>query len=159
MKRLAKASLLPVLLLVFTITSCGKSSKSKETAPEKVQTAFKEKFPQATGVKWEKENDTEWEAEFNMLGKEYSANFNLDGQWQETEYEIAIQDIPTHIKASIDSTFIGYKIEEAEISEKGVEKTYEVKLEKNESTLEAVYDSNGVLVKQKEEDEKKDDKD
>jgi len=72
---------------IATLQSCGQS------VPEKVKSAFAGKFPNASSVKWDKENDEEWEAEFKMDGKEYSANFTVDGNWKETEYEIKKSEI------------------------------------------------------------------
>jgi len=146
MKLTVKFTLLPLLLLSFTFASCGK--KEKVEVPEKVKTAFTQKFPEATDAEWDKEKDTEWEAEFKMSGKEYSANFSTDGQWLETEYEITVREIPANIKTNIDSSFTGYTIKKAELSEKTTGKVYEIKVEKAENKVELVYDSNGTLVKQ-----------
>ena len=54
-----------MLLSLFLVHSCNKST-SKETAPEKVITAFTKQFPEAKEVEWSKENDEEWEAEFEL---------------------------------------------------------------------------------------------
>jgi len=52
--------------LLFGFTACSQSGKD---APAVVRTAFTQKFPNATRIKWGMENDKEWEAEFQMDGK------------------------------------------------------------------------------------------
>lgn len=120
-----------------------------ENAPEKVQNAFKEKFPTATNVKWEKENDKEWEAEFKIAGKAYSANFSAEGTWMETEYEIAVKDLPANVKAILNDQFKDYEIEEAERVETPTFKGYEVEIEKGEITMEVMLDDAGKVLKKK----------
>jgi len=130
-----------------------------DTAPEKVLNAFKIKFPTATNVEWEKENEKEWEAEFKMNGKEYSANFGADGTWMETEYEIDVKDLPAKVKATLDSQFKGYEIEGAERVETPTFKGYEVEIEKGETTMEVVLDESGKVLKKKIEEDEDEDED
>ncbi len=118
-----------------------------DDAPKKVKEAFAKKFPTVKKVKWDKENDTEWEAEFKMKGTEYSANFMEDGTWKETEHEIKKNAIPANIKTALDTEFAGYKIEEAEISETSEGSVYEFELEKGEQAMEVAIDTNGEVVK------------
>lgn len=154
MKLSIKILLVPALIASLGLFSCGKAKKEEEKAPEKVETAFKQKFPQATDVEWDKESDTEWEAEFKMDGKEYTANFSTAGEWQETEYEIAVTEIPAAIKTNVDSTYAGYKIEDVEISETNKGKQYELKLEKGEESIGVFYTEDGVFINQEKEEEK-----
>jgi len=139
---------LSMILLATTciiMTSCAQSEKNN--APAEVLTAFAEKFPDAKKIKWDKENENEWEAEFKMSGKEFSANFSTDGNWKETEYEIKKSDIPAKVQQTLDSEFSEYKIEEAEISETSEGKVYEFELEKGESNIEVVMNTSGEVVK------------
>lgn len=114
--------------------------------PAGVKTAFIQKFPNATGVKWGKENAKEWEAEFKMDGKDYSANFDNAGGWMETEYKINNKEIPSSVTASIGKEFTGYKIDESEVSETAKGKVYEFVLIKGEVKMEAAFDLNGNLI-------------
>lgn len=123
--------------------------KGNSPVPEKVKAAFEKKFPQAKKVKWEKESDTEWEAEFKMDGMEYSANFLEDGNWQETEHEIKEKDIPSTVATTLKRELPGYKVEEAEVSETEKGLVYEFEMEKGEEGVEVVIDSNGTLIQKK----------
>ena len=138
--------ILMVFISTMTVTACGQ----KTNVPAKVKTAFEQKFPTAKKVKWDKENEIEWEAEFKMNSKEYSANFNSDGKWMETEYEIKKSDIPSAVKSSLDSDFKGYKIEEAEISETADGKVYEFELEKGKTDIEVAISTDGSILKKEE---------
>jgi len=136
--------LMIAVVAVFGFTACAQTNKE---VPAKVSTAFAQKFPDAKKVKWDKENATEWEAEFKMNGKEYSANFNADGAWMETEYEINKKEIPAAVKQTLDGEFAGYKIEEAEISETAAGKVYEFELEKGKMEVEVAIGPDGKVVK------------
>ncbi len=132
-----------IAILFTTFSACGQ----KSTVPGNVKAAFLQKFPTVKKVSWDKENDTEWEAEFKMNGQEYSANFSSEGVWMETEYEINKKDIPTAVKQTLDSEFNGYDIEEAEISETTQGKVYEFALEKSDTDMEVAISPEGNVMK------------
>ncbi|KUK57978.1 MAG: Uncharacterized protein XD81_1311, partial [Bacteroidetes bacterium 38_7] len=128
---------------ILSITACAQ----KTTAPENVVKAFSQKFPDAQSVKWNKENESEWEAEFKMDSEEYSANFSTDGVWMETEYEIEQSAIPAKVKQTLDSEFADYNIEGAEISETSEDTVYEFALEKGEQKMEVAIAPDGIVKK------------
>jgi uncharacterized membrane protein YkoI len=148
-----KVSLLVMLVLTATLQSFA------QDAPAKVKDAFNKKFPQAKSISWDKENATEWEAEFKMNGKEYSANFGTDGTWKETEYEISEKELPAAVKNTLTKEFKGYEVEGAEITETSTIKAYEVEIEKGETTMEVIIDENGKVLKKKVETEDEDEDD
>ncbi len=115
--------------------------------PASVNTAFIQKFPNATGVKWGKENAKEWEAEFKMGDKDYSANFDNAGGWMETEYKISAKEIPASVTASIRKEFAGYKTDESEVSETEKGKVYEFVLSKGNEKLEVAFSNDGKLLR------------
>ena len=136
-----------MILVVYSFSACGQKGNG---VPNKVKTAFSQKFPDAKKVKWDKENDQEWEAEFKMKGQEYSANFGVDGNWKETEYEIKKSEIPAAIKTTLDNEFAGYKVEIAEVSETAEGKVFEFKLEKDEADAEVAIAPDGKVIKKEE---------
>lgn len=147
-----------VYSLGFTLYSCAQT-KNDTNAPEKVTLAFTQKFPTAKKVKWDKENESEWEAEFKLDGKEYSANFALNGDWQETEHEIKESEIPANVLAILNQNFSKFEIEESEISETNTGKAYEFEIEVDEAKYEVSIDAQGKLTKKMVEKEKEEDKD
>jgi hypothetical protein len=143
-----------VLLLSFT--ACGQSDNK---VPEAVKSSFSQKFSNATNVKWDKENDNEWEAEFKMDGIKYSANFDNSGAWSETEYQISISDIPEAVKTTLNKESAGSKIEVSEVSETKDGKVYEFIISKGENKMELVIDNAGNIVKKKQSEVEEDDED
>ncbi|WP_194852411.1 PepSY-like domain-containing protein [Nonlabens antarcticus] len=136
------------IALVFTaIVEIACATPNKDKVPQVVKETFMKKFPTAKKVDWEKESETEWEAEFKMNKMEYSANFLEDGTWKETEHEIDISEVPQVVMASLNFNFSGYEIEEAEISETSSGSVYEFEMEKGESELEVAIDDNGKVVR------------
>ena len=125
-----------------------------EKVPQKVKDAFQKKFPTALSIDWEKESETEWEAEFKMNKIKYSANFLEDGTWKETEHEISKKEIPQKISEILIAEFPGYEIEEAEISETKDGVFYEFEIEKKKIEMEVVIDENGKIIKRTEVNEK-----
>jgi hypothetical protein len=140
-----KNLMLTVAIAIFIgLNACGQNDKN---VPANIRTDFSQKFPKATKIKWEKENDKGWEAEFKMNGKEYSANYDLNGSWMETEYEIDSKDIPAAVKACLDKKYAGFKFSELEISETSSGKFYEFELRKGSEKLEVSIDSSGKVLK------------
>lgn len=146
-----KSIMMMSILLGFGVMSCAQST------PSSVKSAFEKKFPKAKSVEWEKENDSEWEAEFKMNGVEYSANFSNDGTWKETEHEIKESELPSAVKSTLIDQFGDYKVEEVEMIEAPEFSGYEIEIEKGEETIELVIDNSGKVLKKKVEEENDED--
>ena len=132
-----------VVFMACGLLGCAQHAE----APKLVNEAFVKKFPSAQKVKWDKESDTEWEAEFKMNGVEFSANFLEDGSWKETEHEIKLKEVPENIKGTLKTNFADYKVEEVEVSETEEGTVYEFELEKGDEEWEVAIDHNGTVVK------------
>jgi hypothetical protein len=76
--------------------------------PNAVENNFRQKFPHASAVKWEKESKSEYEATFTNEGKKCSASFSPDGKWMETETEISAA--PANITEAFHKAFPGATI-------------------------------------------------
>jgi hypothetical protein len=149
-----------LIFSAFLLMSFSTYGQSGKDIPSNVATSFSQKFPHATKVVWGKENDSEWEAEFKMDEKEYSANFNNSGEWTETEYEISAKEIPAAVKITLDKECAGFKIKVSEVSETNEGKVYEFGLDKGEEKLEVAIDAAGkVLTKEVVKEEKEDEED
>src|SRR6185503_16165953 len=100
--------------------------------PEVVKTAFSNKFPAASEIKWEKENKTELEANFKMNNNDVSANFKLDGSWVETESTIPASELPQAVSNTVNTKYPGAIYGRAEKIEKpGGKVLYEVNITVN----------------------------
>ena len=134
-----------ILFVVFSLLSA--SAICQKSVPENVKKEFTGKFPTAQNVKWGSEEDNEWEAEFKMNGKEMSSSYDNSGKWLETETEISSKELPAAVTASLKNEFAGYKTGEMSFVESTELKGYEISLKKGESSLEVVFDNNGVVLK------------
>ncbi|MGI9550685.1 MAG: PepSY-like domain-containing protein [Aurantibacter sp.] len=132
---------------------------SAQHIPNKVRDAFSKKFPQVSIVSWSKESNTEWEAEFDLDGVEYSAEFLEDGTWLETEHEIKKKDLPRKVKVLLGHEFSDFRISEVEISETKDGSFYEIELENRSSEMELVLDELGKIIKREEGQEDNEDND
>ena len=120
--------------------------------PAAVQSAFKAKFPKATGIKWEKENASEFEAEFKLMKAECSAKFDASGAWMETETEIKKSALPASVTKYISQNYTGYQIEEAEKVEHHQKGSFfEVEVKKGKTELELLFDKDGKFLEEKKE--------
>lgn len=136
-----------ILVIVASVLFSLNVSAQTYNVPANVKHAFSQKFSKATGVKWGKEGKTEWEAEFKMDGKKYSANFNLNAVWLETEYSITVAEIPAAIKTLIDKDYAGYKIKVSEVSETAKGKEFEITFVKGKKSFEVVFSEDGKIIK------------
>lgn len=151
-----KKLILVAMSIAIGFGSSCERKESNKNVPEAVKTAFSQKFTNAEGVEWSQEDDTEWEAEFEMNGKEYSANFSNDGKWKETEYEIKPSELPKAVQLTISQEFSDYEIESAEISKTVDGEVYELAIEIDDEEFEVVIDANGKIIEKKKASEEED---
>ncbi len=141
-----KVILFTGLIALSGMLACGQT-ETKVSAT--VKTAFSEKFPGATKVKWDMENENEWEAEFRLDGKKYSANFDNTGAWTETEYEITSDALPETVKACLKRQFESYyKVEEIEVVESPEGTVYEIEIKKGRSEMEVTISASGSILEE-----------
>ena len=128
-------------ILAFSFTAC-----SQTKVPEAVKTAFNKKFPTAKKVDWGTEGKTEWEAEFELNEKDMSANFDLQGNWKETETDLEEDAVPVMIMNVLKAKFPGYKVKEAAFTETPKFSAYEIIIKKGESKQEVTIDKTGKIL-------------
>ena len=128
-------------ILAFSFAAC-----SQTKVPEAVKTAFNKKFPTVKKVDWGKEGKTEWEAEFELNEKDMSANFDLQGNWKETETDLEEDAVPDMIMNVLKAKFPGYKVKEAAFTETPKFSAYEIIIKKGESKKEVTIDKTGKIL-------------
>lgn len=125
-----------LIFLIALVLGFGFTAISQVEVPANVKDGLTKKFPTATKVKWEKENDVEFEASFKLDGKSMSANFDTQGKWLETEWEIRIKELPETVVNAVTDKYPGFKIDVAEYCETPDFTGYEMEIEKKEGKLE-----------------------
>lgn len=120
-------------IIVLALVVAGSSANCQSVKiPEAVKTAFNAKYPDATNVKWGKENAKEYEAEFKLNNNSVSANFGPDGSWVETESVIPAAALPPAVMATVKAKYPGAPITLAEKTEQpGNKVLYEVTVKVN----------------------------
>lgn len=136
-----------IVLAVVIITGMTASCQGLKV-PVAVKNAFESRFPDATKVKWGKENATEFEAEFKLNNQSISANFKTDGSWVETETGIAVTNLPVNVSNAIKAKYPGSAINKAEKTEKpGGKVVYETIIKVNGKKKEIEINPDGSFVK------------
>ncbi len=143
--------ILSALFLAFSFTAC-----SQDNVPAAVKTAFSKKFPNVKKVKWDKEGNTEWEAEFETGEKDMSANFDLQGNWKETETDLENDEVPAVVLNTIKAKFPGYKVKEAAFTETPSYSAYEIDIKKGDKKMEVTIDKSGKVLSKESASEEKD---
>ena len=118
------------------------------TPPASVMKAFNLKFPNATKVKWDKENAHEYEASFVMNNAKYAANYTDKGEWLETESPLSYKQLPAEVQKAFttahknETAKLVSKIEQAKGSIK-----YEIEIKQGLKTVEYFYNTDGSETK------------
>lgn len=76
--------------------------------PAVVMEAFSKQFADAKNIEWSEESENEFEAEYQMNGKEQASNFDSNGKWLITETEVEVSEVPAVVQKAIDREFVGF---------------------------------------------------
>ena len=137
-----------IFFVALAIVCSLATTFAQTKTPKEVKLAFSAKFPKAINVKWEKENATEYEANFISNGVKYSANFSANGKWLETESPDTFENLPVTIQTAFNTTHKGSKIKAvAKIETLNSGTQYEIEVKKGIKTVEYLYDFEGKLIK------------
>ena len=135
-------------MAIFGTLSIQAQPINKDKVPAAVQSAFQAKFPNAREIKWEMEGASEYEANFRSAAGEQSAKFDKGAKWQETETEIAANDLPKEVTQTISTQYAGYKVKEyekVETNDQGL--IYELEMAKAADKIEVRFSPNGKMLK------------
>jgi len=137
-----------IILTALVLLSTAVSIFAQSKTPQAVLDAFNKKFPNATNVKWDKENAHEFEASFNLKGVDYSANYSDTGEWMETESNIAFNDLPKNVQTTFNASHPNAKVKEvAKIETSKGQTQFELEMKQGMKTVEFLYNSDGTEIK------------
>jgi hypothetical protein len=137
----------PIVILVAVFAFVSITAFSQKNPPEVVKKVFTIKYAAAQSVKWDSEEENEWEAEFIMDGKKMSSSFDNSGKWIESETVITEKELPASVVITLNKNFEGYKKRYIEIFENPEIKGYELGLKKGETSIEIILDNTGNIIK------------
>lgn len=120
----------------------SKKRHSRNTPPDAVLNGFMEKFPNApANVRWHREHQGVWEAEFSANDAATAANFDANGQWLETETAITLADLPVALQTAMKDV----KTKEINKIQKA-DGTVIYEVETKRKAL--LFDENGIIIMQ-----------
>lgn len=136
------------IIIALTLVFATTISFAQSTAPVAVVTAFNKKFPNASKLKWIKENSREYEASFQWKGVQHSANFSESGEWTETESPINFNQLPDKVQKAFNASNKETQVTAVAkiVTSKGVI-IYEVEKKQGAKTIELFYTEDGHEIK------------
>ncbi len=136
-----------VILLIACVTTAFAQGTS---APQAVQNAFNQKYPNVKVSSWDREDDGKYEAKFQRDGKTYEAKFGSDGKWMKTERDISRADVPKAVWDALAASEYGsWKVDEGDIDELETPehaKLYKIEVERGEQEYKLYFTPQGKLV-------------
>ncbi len=115
--------------------------------PEKAAEEFRKKFPNATNVKWGIDRNNYHEANFELDGKKYRADFDSKGEWVETETSVKWDEVPLAVQEAFkeeDKKKDIVEIEFVDNKEKG--KFYDIEFKKGSGKLDISIRPDGTVL-------------
>ena len=138
------------LFLVVSFLSIGMLFGQNLKIPATIGDSFKKLYPNATDVKWEKEDKNSFEANFVNDGTKTSIVLDAAGNLVETEVVIPNAKAPEQILKYVAENFKDSKINEVcKITDSKGKTSYEVEVQKGKKKKDIMFDENNNIVKKK----------
>ncbi len=118
--------------------------------PAPATAAFKQAFPNATQVQWEKE-DSQYEASFTQGADEMSALLSPTGELLETETEMRPSQLPVPVREALATRYKAAKVTEAAkiLTHKTGAVTYEAEVMEGGKKHDLLFTADGKEVSPK----------
>ncbi len=134
------------ILFALSSTSFAQENEGHEKikVPSPVQTALKQKYPEAKNVGWEKENGN-YEANWGgKSGEDNSVQFTPSGNFIEIVKAIPVSELPQNVTTYVDQHYKGIKITEAgKVTDAKGNTSYEAEVKGKD----VIFDEHGNFVK------------
>lgn len=120
---------------------------TESEVPTSIVNKFKNSYPKAKDIDWEKEGSL-YKVDFDLgLSKDYKAWYNVSGQRVKFTEDISKAKLPQNILAKIKTDFAKYRIEDVEKVTTGKAVTYVVELKHVKQDWKVVFDSQAKVLK------------
>src|SRR5258708_2062452 len=136
---------LMIIAALSTITIGSMAQKLKESAvPSAVKSVFMKKYPQASGVTWEKEKGN-YEANWGgKSGEDYGVQYTPAGEFLEYAQAIPATELPAAVTTYVKTHYKGQSIKEAaKVTDAKGTLTYEAEIKGKE----LIFDDKGNFLK------------
>jgi len=139
------------ILLLAVIFSVGVSSAQKITeseVPAQVKAKFQSLFHAARDIKWRKQKNGSYEAEFKQNTSELGATIDSVGNLKETEKEMKVSELSKSIFNYVAKNYPDYKITEAaQITYADGKPIYEAEITKGKDVFDLLFDGSFKFIK------------
>lgn len=139
-----KIQMLAMLFIAAMVFgACSDDDKNDNiTAPDAISKAFKEKYPAATDVEWERKGNF-FVADCWMDGREMDVWFDTQAVWQLTEVNISWEGLPAAVQTAFNTgEYANWKREDIDMLQYPVEPVqYVIEVEK------AIWNTNCSMTK------------
>lgn len=133
----------------IAITSVLALSCKQTKVPLHVQNSFVDKVPVAQDVVWTVE-DNIYQVDYYVSAKHTTSYFDEQGQWLETETEIAVDELPHDVLQTLQTKMGEYEILDIElVATREGQTLYEVDLEKDYKSYDILFDKDGKILRKK----------
>lgn len=136
--------------LAFTIVvSICILACERAKVPQKIQESFTAKVPVAADIVWTIEGDI-YQVDYMLSSKHTTAYYDEQGQWLETETELAVDELPHNVLQTLQTKMGEYTILDIELVEtREGELLYEVDLQKDNKTYDILFNKDGKILRKK----------
>ncbi len=115
--------------------------------PAPVISSVKQAYPDARHIEWDYDEDTgAYEAEFKINRYEHDLKVAADGKILFVKMEIPVHSLPAVIRDSVQKSYPGYSIREAEKITQGDAVRYKVEIANLTGDMDLVIDSTGAII-------------
>jgi len=145
MERVIENSIKSVFICLFLIVALA--AEAKMNIPNKVEKAFKRKYPNAQDVLWKKYLENQYLAIFIENDEEVNVFINDKGEFVESHVELNEDHIPRRITERLAELPEGWKVNYIlKMVTSGEFQYYRAKVQYENNHYEFIFDQNEVLV-------------
>ncbi|MCX6296944.1 MAG: PepSY-like domain-containing protein [Bacteroidetes bacterium] len=137
------------ILAAFVAITLNAQKVASDNLPAAVNTSFKAKFSIAEKTTWEMDYDN-YKANFTVGKSEFSAIFDKDGKWLETDTYMKSTELPKAVRETLAKKYgelSAYKIDDSEKVETEKSTFYRLEIIKGEVTYEIEINEKGNISK------------
>lgn len=133
-------------IILFLAAGCGQNAENNEVS-EKIQQAFSNKYADVKDVKWERDDNGYYEAQFKYNGEKFRADFTKDGKWIETENSVKYEQLPQPVKTLIEDEYEKEEITEIEFVDNSTKgKFYDVEFKRKGKNSDLMITTEGKII-------------
>ena len=132
-----------VIGVMFLLVSCD--ADERRNIPSVVENALKEKFPNASGIEWDR-SKTAYEAEFDANSREHTIEIDTTGSITRIKIDIKDSMLPRKVRTGVDSIAAGAGLSDIEVLQLGENTYYQIVVKATGRNRKLVVDSEGKII-------------